>query len=120
MLALILLILILLFLNQEVFNTPYKYVKSQEGYNQGYINPFHEEEYNISGPDNEYYYDLSGRKGIMFRIIPESTDGTKQDDILNNPEKTPEKKDHFDAILNKLEIYNENIYNNCNKLPFVV
>jgi hypothetical protein len=111
MIELISLILILLFFNQEVFKkTSNKCIKKQEGYNQGYINPYHTEEYNTAGPNNEYYYDLTGRKGTMFRILPP----------INNPEsvlKPPEKKeDHFNCVVNKLGIYNEDIYNTCNQL----
>ena len=54
MLELILLILLLLFFNQEIFNNR---TNSQENFMQGYINPYFETEFNTSGPDNEYYYD---------------------------------------------------------------
>ena len=93
MIALILLILLLLFFNQEIFH---KKEYMQEGFNQGYINPYHLEEYNTSGPDSEYYYDRSGLKGSLFNLPPQLRTPNR---IIKPP---IEKKDHTNCIVNKL------------------
>ena len=117
MVALVLLILIMLFLFIEIkprkrHITQNKQNSSRwcvkERYNQGYINPFHLDEYNTSGPDNEYYYDRTGLKGSLFHINPNLQ---KPDRIIKN---IPKKEDHFNCIMNKFGIYPESIYNSIN------
>lgn len=100
MLELILLILLLLFFNQEIFNNR---TNSQENFMQGYINPYFETEFNTSGPDNEYYYDRSGRKPTMYRTLPQLKDPL----ILKKQQK---KEDHTDCIVHKLELYSGDLY----------
>ena len=79
----------------------------REGFNQGYINPYHLEEYNSSGPDVEYYYDRSGLKGSLFKILP----SLQIPDRIIKP--SIKKEDHFNCVMNKLELYNDDIYNDC-------
>ena len=81
---------------------------TKERFNQGYINPYHLEDYNTSGPDNEYYYDRTGLKSSLFHINPHLT---KPDRIIK---KTEKKEDHFNCIMEKIGIYPESIYNSCN------
>lgn len=100
MLGLILLITLLLIINHELFSNQYSH---REKFNQGYINPYFETDFNISGPDNEYYYDRSGRKATMYRMLPP----------LKEPMKTdkPQKKiDHTNCIVHKLELYSDDVY----------
>lgn len=110
MIALVLLTLIMLFLFIETVPTRRcektcnkQYVK--ERFNQGYINPYHLEEYNTSGPDSEYYYDRTGLKGTLFHINPNLQ---KPDRIITPTQK---KEDHFNCVMNKFGIYPESIYN---------
>lgn len=108
MLPLILLVLFLIFLNYEIFeNTSC----SKEPFTTGHIPPFNEDEYNLHNPDMEYYFDNTGRKGTLFNI---SKPPSVEDLILK---KKPEKFSYFNAIVDKLEIYPEDVYNDCNPLP---
>ena len=65
-----------------------------------------EDEYELLNPSMEYYYDRTGRKGNLFR---------KQDNNKTNSlEINKAKFDNVNSVLNKLEIYPEQIYNTCN------
>jgi hypothetical protein len=118
MIAFVLLILLLLFFNQEMFGKAavplYDNKCQKESFTSRYIAPFHEDDYNYTNPDMEYYFDKTGRKGTMFRMLEPLE---KEDLILT---KKLKKKDYFNAIVNKLELYNENIYNNCNSIPSII
>jgi hypothetical protein len=115
MIRLILLILLLLFFNDEIFSTNQKSVKSNnylnnlektEPFMSGLtIAPFNEDEYNLWNPDFEYYFDKTGRKGTLF---------SSQDITINEIPKIKIKKfDNVNSILNKLELYPPEIYNSC-------
>jgi hypothetical protein len=123
MIAIIVLIVLMLFLIKEM--TPRRTVvnhnihmcsnekntSKKEKFSQGYINPYHLEEYNSSGPDSEYYYDRSGLKGTLFNMLPP----------LHAPNRiikpVIKKEDHFNCVVNKLGLYTEDIYNKCNPVP---
>lgn len=119
MIRLILLILMLLFLNNEIFNTSVKKKKKHcclyltpridkpEIFISGQsIAPFNHDEYKLLNPDMEYYYDETGRKGNLFR--KQNYNEAKSLEI-NKP-----KFDNVNSVLNKLEIYPEQVYNLCN------
>lgn len=119
MIRFILLILILLFINDEIFNTSTKKEKKHyyinipprdnkpEGFISGQqIAPFNHDEYELLNPSMEYYYDRTGRKGNLFR--KQNNNETISLEI-NKP-----KFDNVNSVLNKLEIYPEKIYNTCN------
>lgn len=119
MIRFILLILILLFINDEIFDTSTKKKKKYyylnlpprnnkpEGFISGQqIAPFNHDEYELLNPSMEYYYDRTGRKGNLFR----KQDNNKTNSLeINKP-----KFDNVNSVLNKLEIYPEQIYNTCN------
>jgi hypothetical protein len=113
MIRLILLILLLLFFNDEIFSTNQKNkylnnLEKTEPFMSGLpIAPFSEDDYNLWNPDFEYYFDKTGRKGTLF---------SSQDIAINEmPEiKIKIKKfDNVNSILNKLELYPPEIYNSC-------
>jgi hypothetical protein len=123
MIAIIVLVVLMLFLSKEM--TPRrpvinhnihkcrneKNIHTKEKFSQGYINPYHLEEYNSSGPDAEYYYDRSGLKGSLFNLLP----------TLQTPNRIIKpiikKEDHFNCVVKKLGLYTEDIYNKCNSMP---
>jgi hypothetical protein len=95
--ALILLILVLLFFNQEMFSKTslhtieYKHEPFYVDYIKGSFDP---------EIDNHYEYDRSGLKGVMYNIDP-----------VKSVEKIkPVTGDHFDCIVKKLELYNHDYY----------
>lgn len=117
MIRIILLILMLLFINNEMF-MPVKKEKTYRLYlppkndkpeffiSGQHIAPFNYDDYELLNPSMEYYYDRSGRKGNLFR---------KQNyNEANLLEMNKPKFDNVNSVLNKLEIYPEQIYNSCN------
>lgn len=101
-LVLILIILLIRGINPNVCNT--------EKFTQGYIIPYHMDEYNTSSPDTEYYLDRSGTKGILYNHM----DKLKEPDRIFK--QTVKKNDNFNKVIHNLELYNMDVYNNCSPL----
>ena len=106
-------IIILLFFNQEIFGSDPQYIynkrcKNNESFVNSHIPPFETDEYTLDNPDMDYYFDKTGRKATMYRELGNLA---KEESVLN---KVPKKIDNFNSIINKLEIYDEDIYNQCN------
>ena len=113
MIQLVLLIVILLFFNDEIFNTNKIHndvsCTNSDAFMSGVvIPPFNEDEYNLWNPDFEFYFDKTGRKGILYNNL--DIDINTNDEY---PKKQHEKFDNVNSILNKLEIYPPEIYNSC-------
>lgn len=104
MIQLIITVFIILFLFDKLFNNQLYHKPNYDGFiSSQHIAPFNSDNYELSSPDTEYYYDRSGLKGNLFKTFP-----------INNEikHKTYEKKiDNFNSIINKLELYNYEIYN---------
>jgi hypothetical protein len=103
--SLVILILFLLFLNTEIFNTdiaPRCVEKfSEESYPVGGGNSF-----NSNSRSNDYYYDRTGLKGSVF------TNPTSLP-IYKMPKKEISRSLSQLGVVHKLEVYPESFYNNC-------
>jgi hypothetical protein len=115
MIALVMLILILLFFNQEMFGNPYmcrsnqtcnKYIHnhSAEPFNTDYIKGSFDPEI-----DNHYMSDRSGRKGIMFNLNPTIIPDVQKNSFGLISDK-PVVADQFNGIVKKLELYEHNYW----------
>lgn len=95
--ALILLIIILLIFNRDMFN---------KSHNSCQIKPYTSERFD-AGPiyleiDNHYQYDRNGLKSVMYNL-------NSKKKYIKSPEKSSHN-DHFDCIVKKLELYDVNYY----------
>lgn len=68
-----------------------------------HVASFNSDNYELNSPDNDYYYDRSGLKGNLFKKYPVLTTENKQ--IIHKKEI-----DNFNSIINKLELYYEDVY----------
>jgi hypothetical protein len=102
---LIFLIIVLLVVLQQ---SQYTEIQSPEGFTQRSANPYFETDFNTSTPDNEYYYDKSGRKPTLYKILKPLTKSLSL-------KKKPKKIDHTNCVRHKLGIYDISVYDNtCN------
>ena len=102
MISLILLIMLLLFFNNEIFNKTNS--TSREPFVNTHIPPFNDDEYRYINPDMDYYTDFDGLKGTMYRELDPLI---KEDSILT---QSPPRNNNFNSVVNKLELYPESFY----------
>jgi hypothetical protein len=105
---LVVLILFLIFLNNEIFNktppqTSYRNVEkfSEEAYPIGYGNSF-----NPNSRSNDYFYDRTGLKGSLFRKMSPIP-------IYESEKKEPVPIMSQNDIVHKLELYPIQFYEPC-------
>lgn len=99
---LIVLILVLLFLNKEIFNNhPSK--KCTEPMSVEMPDD-QEPSFNPNSRSNDYYYDRTGMKGSLFNILGKSK--------YMLPKVTPRKLD-YNKTIHDLELYPEQFYSEC-------
>jgi hypothetical protein len=113
--SLILLILLLLFFNQEMFGNSHKnkyndiHIKSinrplVELFNTDYIKGSFDPDI-----DNHFMFDRSGRKGVMFNLNPNIIPDVKKNSFGLVSDK-PVVGDQFNSIVKKLELYDHNYW----------
>ena len=86
--------------------------EKKELFSQVYDSPYIKEDGNDS-INADYYYDKSGLKPTMYRLLPP----LMVDQPIPELQKKLQKEDHFNSIVNLLGIYDQDVYQNCNPVP---
>jgi hypothetical protein len=102
-------IFVMIFLYNESNNNSVLCKSVNDGFiTSQHVAPFNVDNYRLNNPDTEYYYDRSGLKGNLFKNYQLLPNNDKPE--IDKPEIDKPEIDNFNSVINKLELYYEDVY----------